>query len=66
MDKNELKKILYLNKPIAKFLYIRKGSAFYRAVSNDVEILFNIPVIDMGDADFLPEMDGKLLIRWIV
>ena len=28
-------------------------------------IEFEIPVDDMGDADFLPTMEAKLLIRWV-
>jgi hypothetical protein len=66
MEKNELKKLLYLNKPTAYLLYIRKGSAYYKCNVNDIEIMFDIPVTDMGDADFLPEMEAKLLARWIV
>ena len=66
MEKNEIKKLLYLNKPAAKFLYIRKGQAYYKSMVNDIEIMFNIPVSDMGDADFLNEMEAKHLIRWIV
>jgi hypothetical protein len=66
MEKNDLKKLLYLNKPTAYLLYIRKGYAYYKSTVNEVEIMFDIPVTDMGDADFFPEMDGKLLARWIV
>ena len=29
-------------------------------------IKFEIPVIDMGEADFESEMEAKLLNRWIV
>ena len=29
-------------------------------------VFFEIPVDDMGDADFKSEMDAKLLNRWIV
>lgn len=65
MEKNEIKKLLYISKPTAEFLYIRKGSAFYKTIVNDVHVMFNVPVSDMGDADFLPQMDAKLLIRWI-
>jgi len=66
MEKNEIKKLLYTHKPIATFSYIRKGSAYYKTKVNDVEVIFNIPVVDMGDADFLPEMEAKLLARWIM
>jgi len=68
MDKNELKKVLYLNKPIAKLISSDKVVFKYKAMVNDIEILFNVPVADMGTNPgiFKPEMDAKLLIRWIV
>jgi|GEM_PF-6956629 len=68
MDKNELKKILYLNKPIAKLISSDKELFKYRTLVNDIEILFNVPVADMGTNPgiFKQEMDAKLLIRWIV
>lgn len=68
MDKNELKKILYLNKPIAKLESSNKELFTYKTSVNDIEILFNVPVSDMGTNPgiFKPEMEAKLLIRWIV
>ena len=66
MEKNEIKKLLYIHKPIAKIMYIRKGHVYYKSIVNDIEIMFDVPIEDMGDADFYPEMDGKLLNRWIV
>jgi hypothetical protein len=69
---NDIKKSLYKEKPVAKFEYIRKGKAYYTTWASyenesiDTRITFEIPVNDMGDADFLPEMDAKLLIRWIM
>ena len=70
MEKNEIKKALYKQKPEAKLLFIRQGHVYYSTWinvndENDRRVVFKIPVEDMGDADFLPEMDGKLLIRWI-
>lgn len=66
MKNNELKKLLYLNKPTAFFLYIRKGHAYYKCTVNNIEIMFDILVSDMGDADFFPEMEAQLLSRWVV
>lgn len=66
MEKNELKKLLYRENPTAKLKFIRKGSAYYTAKTNDITIDFIVPISDMGDADFFDEMDGKLMIRWIV
>ena len=70
--KDLIKKALYKEKPIAKFEYIRKGKAYYSTWASyehesiDTKIIFEIPVDDMGDADFLPEMEAKLLVRWIM
>lgn len=69
----EIKKALYKQKPTAKLLFIRKGVAYYET---DIEfikepniirktVFFLVPVSDMGDADFYPEMDAKLLNRYI-
>lgn len=66
MEITEIKKLLYKEKPKAFLQHIRKGNAYYQANVNDLTINFEIPVIDMGDADFFNEMDAKLLIRWIL
>ena len=73
MEKNEVKKALYKQNPKATFNFIRKGVAYYRteirgeeSIPQTFQIFFEIPVIDMGDADFESTMDAKLLIRWIV
>lgn len=66
MNKNEIKKALYRQKPLASFTKIKDGCAFYLAniVEKDA-LIFKIPVVDMGDAEFLLLMDAKLLIRWL-
>lgn len=77
METNEIKKLLYKQNPAALFKYIRKGNAYYQAgIEIDKDnlldlpivklITFEVPVSDMGDADFLSMMPAKLLIRWIV
>jgi hypothetical protein len=68
MEKNEIKKALYKENPHAVLKYIRKGVAYYSShiLSTDCIVQFEVPVDDMGDADFFPNLDGKLLIRWIV
>ncbi len=67
MELNEIKKSLYKENPRAVLRMIRKGVAYYSAhlVSNDSIVQFQVPIEDMGDADFLSSMDSKLLIRWI-
>lgn len=71
-NNNEIKKYLLKNKPKAQFQYIRKGNAYYKIdVYKDNgflavgQITFEIPMSDMGEADFKAEMDGNLLMRWI-
>ena len=75
MTKNEIKKSLYKQNPKVNFDYIRKGIAYYKTFittenteeekSDIYQVFFEIPIIDMGDADFSQEMEGKYLIRWI-
>jgi hypothetical protein len=64
-NKNEIKKDLYKQKPKARLRFIRKGVAYYYADLKEQTVNFEVPVDDMGDADFNVEMEGKLLIRWI-
>ena len=68
MELNDIKKALYKENPSAVLKHIRKGTAYYSAhvVSLDKVVQFEIPIEDMGDADFLAHMDSKYLIRWIV
>lgn len=67
MGMNEIKKALYKQNPMASFEYIRKGLAYYRSNLNDGTVIsFEIPVSDMGDADFNNYIEAKYLIRWIV
>lgn len=67
---NDIKKILYKDNPSAVLTQIRKGVAYYSAFTisgtDQIKIYFEVPVSDMGDADFLSHMDSKYLIRWLV
>lgn len=73
MEINEIKKELYKQKPTAELLYIRKCVAYYdtkirisdKPIIETKTVFFEVPVSDMGDADLLPEMDAKLLIRYL-
>lgn len=64
MELNEIKKILYKTNPTAYFRFVRKNVVYYS--TDDNQFRFEVPVNDMGDADFLSEMDSKYMIRWIV
>lgn len=67
METTEIKKMIYKEKPMAELLYIRKEKAYYKTqLENSTSVLFSVPVIDMGDADFLPNMEAKYLLRWII
>lgn len=74
MEKNDIKKALYKQNPIADFQYIRKGKAIYSTkISVDgiegitgIVVFFEVPIEDMGDADFGRTMEAKLLQRWIM
>lgn len=68
MDINEIKKSLYKENPPAEFRWIRMEVAYYSThiKSNNQMVNFEIPVMDMGNADFSRTMDSKHLIRWIV
>ena len=67
---NDIKKLLYKHKPTAVFERITMGTAYYRTriSTPDIElnVNFEIPVSDMGNADFERKMEAKHLIRWIV
>lgn len=74
MNNTEIKKALYKQKPKAEFTNIRNGVAYYRTIVRlgsekipySQPVFFEIPVEDMGNADFEKEMDAKLLNRWLV
>ena len=65
MTNTEIKKELYKQKPEARLRFIRMGVAYYNAYLEDFEVNFEIPIEDMGNTDFMPTMDAKLLNRWI-
>lgn len=67
MTKTEIKKALYKEKPLARLDFIRIGTAYYNTtLENGTVVNFEVPVTDMGEADFTTTMEGKLLQRWIV
>ena len=69
MTNTEIKKALYKQKPEALLSHIRGGIAHYITVIKEDDdiatVYFEVPVVDMGDADFFPTMDAKLLARYI-
>jgi len=74
MDLNEIKKVLYKEKPVARQVAMMRdgGSRKYQADTSLGTINFYVPVADMqgwdGDPMFenqFNEMPAQLLIRWI-
>jgi len=66
MEKNDIIKALYRQNPKADLLFIRDAVVHYSTGLNDgTVVLFEIPMEETKGADFLSEMDSKLLIRWI-
>lgn len=71
MTKTEIKKALYKQKPVASLNYIIKGVAYYQAVikvsdEKSSTYHFEVPVSDMGDADFTNLMEAQYLNRWLI
>lgn len=72
MEQNEIKKVLYKERPVAKqvALYRDGGSKDYEAETSIGTIEFHVPITDQRDDNgksvpFEKEMPGQLLIRWL-
>jgi len=78
MTNNEIKKLVYKQKPNAVLTLIRGGNLYYNSLivlseidptvndDNTKTIYFEVPISDFGTTDFFPTMDGKLLLRYLV
>lgn len=67
MEKNEVKKELYIEKTIAKMTHYRNGKLYYEMIVSGVKHQLSIDVThdDTKGADFGVEMEARLLWRWI-
>lgn len=69
MDKNEIKKALYKQKPTANLQVIRNATLHYTSSVTIGEqytpLRFEIPADEYKSGDFMAEMPTKLLIRWL-
>jgi hypothetical protein len=73
MELNEIKKILYKEKPIAIFTHAVKDGLYYSVnlrhptvrPQNEF-VVFLVPLFEIGDGEFLREMPAQLLIRYII
>lgn len=65
---NEIKKLLYKEKPIANFKKATKEGLLYRCEIDSVAIeqYFLIPFNEIGDAVFFSEMSAQYLIRYAI
>lgn len=65
MEKNEIKKRLYKENPVAYLMNIRKDGVLYGTSFGEQPILFLIPLGEVGEVIWETEMEAKLLIRWL-
>ena len=66
MTQDEIKKILYKTKPLAKIESVSKRGVHYECEIPERILHFIVPLDDMGDGTFNHEMQSHLLIRYIV
>lgn len=68
MNLNDVKKILYKEKPIAHRVATQGVNWeiwFYQAHMKGLSVSFAVPESDMGEKLFEKEIPAQLLIRWI-
>lgn len=72
MTKNEIKKLLYKQKPSARLIHVSKSGLKYETeleIEGDIKLYFVqflIPLDDINDATFKVHEQAQLLIRWII
>ncbi len=65
MEKNEIKKALYREKPIASLIHLFEGVKCYKTyLENGTAVAFEVPSEEA--VGFSSEMNAQLLIRWMV
>jgi hypothetical protein len=65
-NKNEIKKRLYKEKPIAVFHEIRKDGIMYTTFFGADTVTFLVPLTEVGEVVWGREIDAQLLIRYIL
>ena len=70
MENNGIKKALYKQQPKAKFIKADNANLYYGAFieledKSLQQILFTIPISDIGDAKLWRDEEAKLLIRYL-
>lgn len=66
MEKNEIKKLLYKEKPTAHFLKVTKDGIYYTTGFGENTITFLVPISEIGEVVWEKEISAQLLIRYIV
>ncbi len=68
MEKNNIKKVLYKEKPIATVLLhtMKTDSYEYVAKTSIGVVNFKVPKKEMGEVEFKTHEPSQLLIRWLV
>ena len=70
MNINEIKKLLYKQRPPADLVEVSKDGITYVALFHQTEtshVVFRVPLSELsGDVKWLPEMESQLLIKYIV
>lgn len=68
--KNEIKKSLYKEKPVAERVDITEGNHLYKAYigsgGDEERLYFNVPESEMGENLFEDKIPAQLLIRWLI
>lgn len=65
MEKNEIKKILYREKPLATRTQVYDQVCFYEANTSLGKVEFEIPYREMGNKEFMFQEPAQHLIRWL-
>ena len=66
MEKNEIKKMLYKENPVAVLHEVRKDGIIYTTGFGDNTITFQIPLSEIGEVIWGRTIEAKLLIRYIL
>lgn len=66
MMSNEIKKVLYKEKPTAYFKQIEKSIITYHCNTSLGDVYFEVPFSDIGDVPFKLTMEAQLLICWLI
>lgn len=67
MTLNDAKKALYKETPTAELIEFYKGRLYYQAkLADGTMVYFHVPVDELGETKFYPDMEAKLLIRYLV